>query len=34
MSRIERGMSNLSLDGTERRADAFGIIFEELFRGL
>jgi transcriptional regulator with XRE-family HTH domain len=34
MSRIERGTSNLSLDGMERLATAFGITVEELFKGL
>jgi transcriptional regulator with XRE-family HTH domain len=34
MSRIERGTSNLSLDGIERLAVAFGITVEELFKGL
>nr|WP_154359639.1 helix-turn-helix transcriptional regulator [Duganella aquatilis] len=34
MSRIERGTSNLSLDGIERLAASFGITVEDLFRGL
>ena len=34
MSRIERGTSNLSLDGIERVAIGFGISVEELFEGL
>ncbi|MCG2585991.1 helix-turn-helix transcriptional regulator [Massilia sp. TS11] len=34
MSRIERGTSNLSLDGIERLAAAFGISIEELFKKL
>lgn len=34
MSRIERGTSNLSLDGIERLASAFGISVGELFDGL
>lgn len=34
MSRIERGTSNLSLDGIERLAVAFEISVGELFRGL
>ena len=34
MSRIERGTSNLSLDGIERLAAAFGISVGELFKGL
>jgi transcriptional regulator with XRE-family HTH domain len=34
MSRIERGTSNLTLDGIERLANAFGIAIEQLFRGL
>lgn len=34
MSRIERGTSNLSLDGIERVAIGFGISVEELFKGL
>jgi transcriptional regulator with XRE-family HTH domain len=34
MSRIERGTSNLSLDGIERLVAAFGITVEELFKGL
>jgi transcriptional regulator with XRE-family HTH domain len=34
MSRIERGTSNLSLDGIERLAMALGISVGELFDGL
>nr|WP_202419630.1 helix-turn-helix transcriptional regulator [Pseudoduganella guangdongensis] len=34
MSRIERGTSNLSLDGIERLAQAFGLSIEDLFKGL
>jgi transcriptional regulator with XRE-family HTH domain len=34
MSRIERGTSNLSLDGIERLAVAFDMTIEELFKGL
>lgn len=34
MSRIERGTSNLSLDGIERVTVGFGISVEELFKGL
>jgi len=34
MSRIERGTSNLSLDGIERLAQAFGVSIEDLFKGL
>jgi transcriptional regulator with XRE-family HTH domain len=34
MYRIERGTSNLSLDGIERLAGAFGISAGELFDGL
>ena len=34
MSRIERGTSNLSLDGIERVAIGFHISVEELFKGL
>jgi transcriptional regulator with XRE-family HTH domain len=34
MSRIERGTSNLSLDGVQRLAAAFGISVGELFNGL
>ena len=34
MSRVERGTSNLSLDGIERLAIAFNIPVGELFKGL
>lgn len=34
ISSIERGTSNLSLDGIERLATAFWITVEELFKGL
>ncbi|MGZ3182938.1 MAG: helix-turn-helix domain-containing protein [Telluria sp.] len=34
MSRIERGTSNLSLDGIERLAAALGITVGDLFDGL
>jgi transcriptional regulator with XRE-family HTH domain len=34
MSRIERGTSNLSLDGIERLAEAFGISVGELLKDL
>ncbi|MEO5933210.1 MAG: helix-turn-helix transcriptional regulator [Duganella sp.] len=34
MSRIERGTSNLSLDGIERIADALDIAVEKLFINL
>jgi hypothetical protein len=34
MSRVERGTSNLPLDGIERLAPAFGIAVEDLFKGL
>lgn len=34
MSRIERGTSNLSLDGIERLAVAFGVTVGELFKDL
>jgi transcriptional regulator with XRE-family HTH domain len=34
MSRIERGTSNLSLDGIERLAAAFEISVGDLFKGL
>lgn len=34
MRRIERGTSNLSLDGIQRLVVVFGISVEKLFRGL